>query len=182
MLPHWNRDVQARYAHLEKYQHTPPTLLHAPFYPQLGCYSSRDTATIATHFKDMLAHGITVAVISWTGREGKTSDTQGVVTDAVLPVVLATAELHGMKIAIHLEPYPSRSPTTIRDDLQYLTDRYGSSPAIYRRKRPHCGEMATSAPDCDRSLPVYYVYDSYHNPVEEWSEVLCEKASTLNLP
>lgn len=168
VLPHWNTDIQQRWAHLEGVSvHNPPHYLHSAFYPKRGPYSSRDRSVVRSHFDEMRAHGIDAAVVSWTGREGVgTSDTQGVVTDEVLPLVLQVAAEAGIKISIHLEPYEGRSPASIRKDLEYLQSHWNSE-ALLRMKRPDC-----EVDDCE-ALPVFYVYDSYHNPATEWAQLLC---------
>eukprot|EP00658_Telonema_sp_P-2_P019542 TRINITY_DN17716_c0_g1_i2.p1 TRINITY_DN17716_c0_g1~~TRINITY_DN17716_c0_g1_i2.p1 ORF type:complete len:250 (-),score=44.66 TRINITY_DN17716_c0_g1_i2:802-1551(-) len=172
ILPHWTPHIQRQYDHLKDFTHSPPGYLHAPFYPMRGPYSSSDPEVLAAHMAQMRAHGISAAVVSWTGREEVgTSDTQGVVTDRVVPLALRAAEQHGIKIAIHLEPYHGRSPRTIHKDLVYLHARHQHSAALLKMKRPSC--VATGATDCP-SLPVFYVYDSYHNAVSEWGELLCE--------
>ena len=72
---------------------------------------------------------------------------------------MAAAEKFGVKVNFHLEPYPGRTALKVRDDLKYILEQYGSSPAFYR-------DPARS------NRPLYYVYDSYHTPKEEWRELL----------
>lgn len=97
-------------------------------------------------------------VVSWWGQENKpgTSDTQGVSTDSVIPVVFSVAESTGTKIAFHLEPYPGRTAASVKQDVTYLLQKYGSSNAMKRIK----------------GLPVMYVYDSYHISAQDWARVL----------
>lgn len=156
MLPHWNPDVARHYP--SGHRHNPPEELHSPFYPLRGCYSSSNRSLLDEHMREMLGAGIGVAAVSWWGpywREG-TSDTQGVQTDKMLAEVLASAADTGMKIAFHLEPYPGRSAETVREDLQYLMERYAGHPAVY----------------LIRGLPLYYVYDSYHIDAAHWATLL----------
>lgn len=44
-----------------------------------------------------------------------------------------------------------RSVETVRDDLSYLVEQYGSHPSF---------------------LPLYYIYDSYHISSHDWSRLL----------
>lgn len=162
VLPHWKEEVRQHYKHLTGQAHHPPDDIHAPFYPSRGCYSSRDPATLRAHFRQMDAFGVDVAVVSWTGRGNAVSDTEGVSTDKVLPLVLEIAAEFRVQIAIHLEPYPHRNPTSVKADISYLLRRHGQSPALHRRP-------ARGAP-----RPVFYIYDAYHNAKEEWARVLCD--------
>lgn len=54
-LPNWKPQDPKIYP---KGTHTPPTDIGSNFYPQLGCYSSRDPSVIATHMKQIKAAGI----------------------------------------------------------------------------------------------------------------------------
>ena len=98
------------------------------------------------------------AQASWWGPSGRerSSDTQGVSTDSALPALLAAAAAEGSAVALHLEPYPGRSAHSVREDLRYLVDTYGSSPGLLRIE----GRL------------VHYVYDSYHIAPADWAELL----------
>eukprot|EP00961_Rhodomonas_salina_P192569 2599180-Rhodomonas_salina.3 len=89
-----------------------------------------------------------------------THDTQGIQTDSLITVVLDVAATVGMEVSLHLEPYHDRSATSVRDDIGYLLDKYGSHPALHRTGL--------------RSLPLMYVYDSYRITASDWSQVLRE--------
>jgi glycoprotein endo-alpha-1,2-mannosidase len=167
VLPHWTAAVRARYPEA---RFIPPHDVHAPFYPARGLYSSRDPATIRSHMDDMAAHGVGVAAVSWWGRPGvSVGDSQGVVTDALLPAVLDAAAGAGVAVALHLEPYHGRDIAAVREDLKYLAERYGSHPALFRLPRRH-----RSGDDGGAPLPVYYVYDSYHISASDWATLLAE--------
>jgi glycoprotein endo-alpha-1,2-mannosidase len=100
-----------------------------------------------------------VAVVSWWGKYDKpyATDTQGVCTDLIMHDVLKAADEYGkIKIAFHMEPYPSRSAESFRDDVKYLIDTYGHYKSIYR----------------ENGLPWFYVYDSYHIFPSQWRRVL----------
>ena len=74
------------------------------------------------------------------------------------PVLLRIAEEFRVDIAVHLEPYPGRNPDTVKSDIEYLISKHGASPSLHRRG----------------GLPVFYIYDAYHNPKEAWAKVLCK--------
>lgn len=111
-------------------------------------------------FRDMVEAGGTVAVVSWWGQATKSyaTDTQGVNTDRLMSKILHTADAFGkIKIAFHLEPYHGRSVESVREDLEYISTKYGHHPSLYR------------APD---GRPLYYVYDSYHLFPSQWRRML----------
>jgi len=160
VLPHWEKRINEKFSDVVGKRHTPPANIHSPYYPQLGPYSSKDPAVISAHFKEMARIGIDVAVVSWWGQEGNkaSTDTQGVATDAVFSTLLRTLddEQSPVKVAIHLEPYPSRNITSIRSDLAYIYRRYGHHKSLFRVN----GKL------------LFYVYDSYHIRPHEWTTLL----------
>ena len=98
---HWNQNG-----------HSPPSDLYSPFYPAHGPYSSADPHVVAEQMSEIRAAGIDEVIVSWWGR--------GSQEDARLPLVLASARHAGLTVAIHLEPYPGRSPQSVGADLAYL--------------------------------------------------------------
>ena len=99
---HWNQNL-----------HHPPRDLYSRFYPVGGPYSSGDPAVVDQQMAEIAAAGVDEVVVSWWGR--------GSDEDRRLPLVLADARRHGLKVAIHLEPYGDRSPATVAQDLVYLS-------------------------------------------------------------
>lgn len=68
--------------------------------------------------------GVGTVILSWWGQESRegTSDTQGVQTDSILPVIIGVVEsVPGMTFGLHLEPYSGRSAASVVDDIQYLS-------------------------------------------------------------
>ncbi len=125
----------------------------ANFYPELGCYSSNDPKVISQHFKWMKQAGIGVCVLSWIGKNS--------FTDKSVPDYLKTGQEHGIDIAFHIEPF-YETIQEFRESVEYLHAQYGEHPAVFRSK----GKM------------VYYVYDSYKLPDEEWEKVLTSKGNS----
>jgi glycoprotein endo-alpha-1,2-mannosidase len=164
LLPHWNEAIRKQYPTSVRFR--PPELVHSPFYPRRGPYSSKDLATLREQMEEMKASGIDVAAVSWWGRPDQpgTTDTQGVSTDNVIPVVLEAAAQANMKIAFHLEPYVNRTSATVRLDIQHIRNQYGNSPALMMHE----------------GRPLYYVYDSYHIKADDWATIFDAKgASTV---
>lgn len=83
----------------------------------------------------MVDAGGDVAVVSWWGQATKSyaTDTQGVNTDMIMEDIFTAADDFGkIKICFHLEPYPSRSVESVREDLQYIVDKYGNHSSLCR--------------------------------------------------
>lgn len=179
VLPHWEARINQRYPNIGK-RFQPPSLLHSPFYPLAGPYSSSDRTTIFQHFHDALHANIEVLVVSWWGRRDQTyaTDTQGVNTDMAFEKLLEAAEDFNQQqtssdannkqiyIAFHLEPYRTRSIESIYEDIQYLVKTYGHFQCLYRLP-----STRTNTAHETGSL-VYYVYDSYHIPAYQWGRLL----------
>jgi hypothetical protein len=114
--------------------------LPSAFYPRLGAYSSADIDTIRKHLQWMRRAGIGVLNLSWWG--------VGSFEDGVVWKILNAADEHGIRVSFYIEPYGdgyrhvdkatnktigSRTPYTVKADIQYLTDTYGCHRALYRR-------------------------------------------------
>ena len=70
--------------------------------------------------------GVGVIITSWWGR--------GSYEDRAVPLLLETAQRYGIKVAFHVEPYGGRTSVALVDDIRYLYERYGSSPAFFRSR------------------------------------------------
>ena len=160
-LPHWNPQVAKKYQHLEG-RHVPPDDIGAGFYPQLGCYSSKDPAIIESHMYQLRQAGVGVVSVSWYPPGD--ADDEGLPPDSILPLLLDIAHLYSIQVAIHIEPYKGRSPNTVRDDLEYIVEKYSSHSALYKYERIVDG--------AERLLPVVYIYDSYITAANQWAELL----------
>lgn len=123
----------------------------ANFYPQGGCYSPNDQATLDRQMQELRSAGIGVLVASWWGRDSY--------TDRNLPRLLDAAAAHGLQVAIHVEPFAGRNALTTREAIQYLMERHGEHAGWYR-----AAELG--------NRPMFYVYDSYLTPSTQWAEVL----------
>lgn len=158
-LPHWKPAIAKRYP---RGGHIPPDDIGASFYPELGCYSSRDPEVIETHMYQLRKAGVGVVSVSWYPK-GK-GDDEGFPPDPLVPLLLDMAQMYSIKVTIHIEPYEGRSPRTVKDDLKYIMEKYSNHPAFYKHK--HDGNRVVP------ELPLIYVYDSYISKPSEWAEVL----------
>lgn len=84
--------------------------------------------------RELRRAGVGAVMASWWGPSWRpgTTDTQNVSTDAALPLLLEAAAGEGVRVAIHLEPYPGRTAATIREDLAHLRRLHGDAPALLR--------------------------------------------------
>lgn len=159
ILPHWEDRINDLYKTIGQ-RYSPPDSIHSPYYPLRGPYSSKNPTTLQQQFDDCNRAGINTIVISWWGKKNESyaTDTQGVNTDLIMHDVFTAAEKdrNEIKIAIHLEPYPSRTAATVKDDVAYIIENYGNYTSFYR----HNGK------------PLFYVYDSYHILPHQWSDIL----------
>ena len=104
--------VNGAWLHWNQNGHSPPVDLYSRYYPANGPYSTADPIVVDQQMAEIAAAGIDEVVISWWGR--------GSQQDKELPMILAAARNHHLQPAIHLEPYPGRSPATVAQDLPYL--------------------------------------------------------------
>jgi glycoprotein endo-alpha-1,2-mannosidase len=147
ILPHWS---DTTWDNAEGF--TGGDNIGANFYPELGCYSSKDTAIIAQHMQMMKDAGIGVMVLTWWGK--------GSYSDHSAFNYLEFAEEYGLKMAFHIEPF-YKTADEFKSQLQYINEQYGNHPALYL----HNGK------------PLHYIYDSYKLDIEEWQKVLSDNGS-----
>jgi len=168
-LPHWKPEVRDRHSPGVKFH--PPHNIHAAYYPQRGCYSSKDPRLLNAHMHELADIGVTAIVVNWWGRPyvdipDDELHEPDVSTDELMPLVLDAAQKHGIEVAIHLEPYEGRSLETIRWDIDYILDKYGDHPALYRRRKKI--DRTNTEP-----IPLFYVYDTHLTAHKrEWGVLL----------
>jgi hypothetical protein len=92
--------------------HVPPNDIGSDYYPMRGPYSSADTAVLDSQMAEIAKAGVDTIVSSWWGR--------GSYEDSVLPKVMAAAAAHGLRVAVHIEPYSGRTPASVGDDIRTL--------------------------------------------------------------
>ena len=160
-IPHWNPNVAKHYPNGV---HQPPDDLGSDFYPELGAYSSRDPDVILDHMRQLVAAKVGVIIVSYY--PPKKADDNGQDWQDIFPMLLNAAGEYNIKVGFHIEPYKNRNAETVREDLVYIVDTYSLHPAFYRH---------TSSKG--KSLPLIYIYDSYHTPPEEWQEILSHNAA-----
>jgi len=104
--------LDGSYQHWTQNNHAPPLDLGTAFYPMSGPYSSSSRAVLDRQMAEISAAGVDEVVSSWWGL-GSTEDQR-------LPAVIAAANAHGLEVAVHLEPYPGRTLSTLEEDVDHL--------------------------------------------------------------
>ena len=123
-----------------------------------GTYSSNDDKVLDEQFREMKDCGCDVVVVGWypIDSSDQKETKWGGFQDKNIAKLLEACEKHGLKLTFHIEPYKGRCADTLREDLEYLRKNYGGHNSFYRQN----------------GLPMYYVYDSYLSPKEDWSRLL----------
>ncbi|MFN8384780.1 MAG: hypothetical protein U0V02_22795 [Anaerolineales bacterium] len=119
-----NPSIDHAWIHWGQNNHLPPQDIGSDYFPELGAYSSRDPQVVAQHMAWLRQAGVGVIITSWWG--------QGSNEDGAMPLVLEMAEKYGIKVAFHIEPYGGRTAESLIDDIRYIYEKYGSSPAFFR--------------------------------------------------
>jgi glycoprotein endo-alpha-1,2-mannosidase len=112
-------------------------VLSTPYYPTRGLYSSSNAKVVAGHMRDISATGIKTVIVSWWGF--------GSPEHLRLPLVVSTAAQHGLRVAVHIEPYRGRTPASTVEDI---------------------GELY------EQGFTDFYVYDADRDPVSDWATAL----------
>ena len=89
-----------------------PADIASSFYPARGLYSSSNPAIVRAQMREIAAAGVQEVVSSWWG--------WGSAEDVRLPLVVREANAAGLSVAVHLEPYPGRTITTVEADIDHL--------------------------------------------------------------
>jgi len=112
------------YAHWQQGGHTPPKDVASDYFPARGPYSSGDPRILGGQMADIASAGVDEVVSSWWG--------PGSEEDLRLPAVIRAAAGHGLRVAVHIEPYAGRTLDSIAADLQVLKARGVRDVYVYR--------------------------------------------------
>jgi hypothetical protein len=176
------------FQHWSQHDNQPPASIASSFYPARGVYSSSDPGVLRSQMAEIAAVRIGTVIVSWWG--------QGSVEDERLPEVIATARAFGLDVAVHIEPYPGRTPETVATDVAKLhglgiTDFYiyesttydDASWAAVNRSLPGVRMFAnTSLPGkaAAGGFAGLYTYDVYQYDGSSFPRV-CASARKLHL-
>ena len=159
LLPHWNKNIAKKYP---SGVHQPPDDIGSDFFPELGAYSSRDPSVIRSHMEQLHSANIGVIIVSYY--PPFQGDDNGKDWQDIFPMLLNAAAEFNIKVGFHIEPYKNRNQNTVKDDIKYIINTYSSYPAFFRSTMN------------GKTLPMIYIYDSYHTKPKEWSTVFTKNA------
>jgi glycoprotein endo-alpha-1,2-mannosidase len=104
--------LDGTWLHWGQGQHEPPQAIGSTYYPSRGPYSSADGGLVRRQMHEIAGAGIDTVVVSWWG--------PGSAEDRRLRPVAAAARSAGLRVALHVEPWPGRTPSAVVDALRGL--------------------------------------------------------------
>jgi glycoprotein endo-alpha-1,2-mannosidase len=104
--------LDGAYLHWGQNGHAPPGEVASAFYPARGLYSSGDAHVLAAQMREIRSAGLDEIITSWWG--------WGSLEDLRLQAVLTAARANGLTVAVHIEPYGGRTPTSVAADVGRL--------------------------------------------------------------
>jgi glycoprotein endo-alpha-1,2-mannosidase len=94
-------------------KHDGAPVLSTRYFPARGLYSSSNPRVVDAQMREIGAAGIDTVVVSWWGSGSPEADR--------LPLVLDAARRAGLAVAVHIEPYPGRTPSSTAEDIAKLS-------------------------------------------------------------
>ena len=123
-------------------EHEGKPVLSTPYSPTRGLYSSSNARIVLAQMREIAASGVGTLVVSWWGFDSPEHERLLMVEEA--------ATRFGIEVAIHVEPYRSRTPARAADDIARLRDEGGFTD--------------------------FYLYDADRDPPAAWAEALRDLA------
>jgi glycoprotein endo-alpha-1,2-mannosidase len=138
--PWWSTPQEdGHWSHWNQRGSKPPATVAANFYPARGVYSSSDGAVVRAQMREIASLGIDTVITSWWGT--------GSPEDKRLGLVTREARRVGLAVAIHVEPWGGRTPSSTAHAIAGLAARG------YRD---------------------FYVYNSTTDADDDWSSALAD--------
>jgi glycoprotein endo-alpha-1,2-mannosidase len=132
--PWYGTEAQdGEWRHWQQNDNAPPFDIASDWFPARGPYSSSDAFTVRAQMREIAAAGVQTVIVSWWG--------EGSAEAQRLPLVLRAAHAAGLRVALHVEPFAGRTPSSLAPQLRALE-----------------GSGITDA----------YIYDSGSSPDDEW--------------
>jgi hypothetical protein len=119
-------------------EHDGAPVLSTPYYPSRGLYSSSNAKLVSAQMREIADAGVGTVIVSWWGFDSPEHDRLLMVEEA--------ATRYGLEVAIHVEPYRSRTPANAAEDIGRLHREGGFTD--------------------------FYVYDADRDSAGEWQEAL----------
>jgi hypothetical protein len=105
------------FRHWDQWDRRPPDDLASRYYPLLGPYDSRSAKVLERHAEWIAESGVGSVNVSWWGPDSY--------EDRAIPLLMDVMAAHGLKVAIHLEPYAPRHGRDLERDVLYLIKTFG---------------------------------------------------------
>jgi glycoprotein endo-alpha-1,2-mannosidase len=119
--------------HWQQPNNAPPAQIASGWFPVRGAYSSSDPAVVRSQMLEIASSGVDTVIVSWWG--------PGSVEAGRLPAVTRAARAAGLRVALHVEPYPGRTPALLEPEIRAFATQ---------------------------GITEFYVYDSTKTPDREW--------------
>ena len=133
--PWWGTPrLDGAWQHWAQNGNAPPAEIASNWFPTRGPYSSTDASVLRSQMREIAGVGIRTLIVSWWG--------PGSVEDARLGDVARMARSNGLRVAVHIEPFPGRTPASLE------------------------AQIATLA---RQGITDFYIYDSSATPAAEWA-------------
>jgi glycoprotein endo-alpha-1,2-mannosidase len=129
------------FTHWGQNGHAAPAEIASAFFPARGVYSSSDRNVLREQLREIVGAGADTLVISWWG-PGSAEDTR-------LSLVAAEARALRLRPAVHVEPYPGRTPAAVAGEITRMRAQ---------------------------GFTDFYVYDSTASAAAAWAEALAPLA------
>jgi glycoprotein endo-alpha-1,2-mannosidase len=129
--------LDGHFTHWSQNGHAAPHQIASAFFPVRGVYSSSDPNVLREQLREIVAAGADTLVISWWG--------PGSAEDGRLALVAAQARAQRLRPAVHVEPYPGRTPAGVAAEIARMRAR---------------------------GFTDFYVYDSTASPASAWAGAL----------
>ncbi|MSY60596.1 MAG: alpha-mannosidase [Actinobacteria bacterium] len=104
--------VEGAWVHWGQNGHQPPDDIAAGYYPSRGPYSSSSADVVQNQLDQIRDAGIDEVSASWWGK--------GSPEDQRIPLIVSAATRDSVAVAVHIEPYPGRSVSSVVADIAYL--------------------------------------------------------------
>ena len=118
--------------HWQQNDNTPPFGIASDWFPARGPYSSADASVVRSQMREIASIGVQSVIVSWWGEDSTEA--------ARLPLVARAARAAGLRVAVHLEPYPGRTPASLAAPLRALAAKGITDAYVYD---------STSSPDAE---------------------------------
>lgn len=123
---------EGAWQHWQQRGNVPPAQIASDWFPARGPYSSSDPTVIRAQMREIASAGVQTVIVSWWG--------PGSVEGARLPGVAAAARAAGLRVALHVEPFAGRTPSSLEPELRLFSAGGVTDFYVYD---------STAAPDAD---------------------------------